>query len=204
MTAASDDSTAASPASDPRLSRLRAMIAEKSVLRGQFRLASGGESGLFFDMKQTLLLPEGLSLVGSLMLEKVLASRATAVGGLVLGACPIVGAIAQASYAMSADTGPAGGGREIAAFYVRKEPKKTGTRELIEGHNIAGHAAVMMIEDVTTKGGSVIRAIEAVRRETPCEVLGVLTVVDREQGARAALAELGLPLDALFTISEFG
>ena len=188
------------PASDPRLSRLRAMIAEKSVLRGQFRLASGGESGLFFDMKQTLLLPEGLSLVGSLMLEKVLASRATAVGGLVLGACPIVGAIAQASYAASVS----GGGREIAAFYVRKEPKNTGTRELIEGHDIAGHTAVMMIEDVTTKGGSVIRAIEAVQRETPCEVLGVLTVVDREQGARAALAEIGLPLDALFTMSEFG
>ena len=187
------------PAADPRLSRLRAMIAEKSVLRGQFRLASGGESGLFFDMKQTLLLPEGLSLVGSLMLERVLASRATAVGGLVLGACPIVGAIAQASYAMSA----AGGGREIAAFYVRKEPKNTGTRELIEGHDIAGHEAVYMIEDVTTRGGSVIKAIEAVRRETPCEVLGVLTVVDREQGARAALAEIGLPLDALFTMSEF-
>ncbi len=188
-----------SPAPDPRLSRLRAMIAEKSVLRGEFRLASGGESGLFFDMKQTLLLPEGLSLVGSLMLERVLASRATAVGGLVLGACPIVGAIAQASYAASA----AGGGREIAAFYVRKEPKNTGTRELIEGHDIAGHEAVYMIEDVTTRGGSVIRAIEAVQRETPCEVLGVLTVVDREQGARAALAEIGLPLDALFTMSEF-
>ncbi len=197
MTAASED---LSPASDPRLSRLRAMIAEKSVLRGQFRLASGGESGLFFDMKQTLLLPEGLSLVGSLMLERVLASRATAVGGLVLGACPIVGAIAQASYANSAS----GLGREVAAFYVRKEPKNTGTRELIEGHDIAGHAAVYMIEDVTTKGGSVIKAIEAVQRETPCEVLGVLTVVDREQGARAALAELGLPLDALFTMSEFG
>ena len=194
MTTASEN-----PAPDPRLSRLRAMIAEKSVLRGEFRLASGGESGLFFDMKQTLLLPEGLSLVGSLMLEKVLESRATAVGGLVLGACPIVGAIAQASYTMSA----AGGGREIAAFYVRKEPKNTGTRELIEGHDIAGHAAVYMIEDVTTKGGSVIRAIEAVRRETPCAVLGVLTVVDREQGARAALAEIGLPLDALFTMSEF-
>ncbi len=188
-----------SPAPDPRLSRLRAMIAEKSVLRGQFRLASGGESGLFFDMKQTLLLPEGLSLVGSLMLERVLASRATAVGGLVLGACPIVGAIAQASYAVSA----AGGGREIAAFYVRKEPKNTGTRELIEGHDIAGHEAVYMIEDVTTKGGSVIKAIEAVQHETHCEVLGVLTVVDREQGARAALAEIGLPLDALFTMSEF-
>ncbi|MDE0717044.1 MAG: orotate phosphoribosyltransferase [Rhodospirillaceae bacterium] len=184
---------------DPRLSRLRAMIAAKSVLRGQFRLASGGESGLFFDMKQTLLLAEGLSLVGSLMLEKVLASQATAVGGLVLGACPIVGAIAQASYAASAS----GGGREIAAFYVRKEPKNTGTRELIEGHDIAGHKAVMMIEDVTTRGGSVIKAIEAVQRETQCEVLGVLTVVDREQGARAALAELGLPLDALFTMSEF-
>lgn len=196
MTAASEESTSTP---DPRLSRLRAMIAEKSVLRGQFRLASGGESGLFFDMKQTLLLPEGLSLVGSLMLERVLASRATAVGGLVLGACPIVGAIAQASYAASA----AGGGREVAAFYVRKEPKNTGTRELIEGHDIAGHKAVMMIEDVTTKGGSVIRAIEAVQRETQCEVLGVLTVVDREQGARAALAELGLPLDALFTMSEF-
>ncbi len=190
MSAAADTSDAP----DPRRARLRAMIAEKSVLRGQFRLASGGESGLFFDMKQTLLLPEGLALVGSLMLEKVLASRATAVGGLVLGACPIVGAIAQASH---------GADRGIAAFYVRKEPKDTGTRELIEGHNIAGHKAVMMVEDVTTRGGSVIRAIEAVRRETPCEVLGVLTVVDREQGARQALAGLGLPLDALFAMRDF-
>ena len=67
---------------------------------------------------------------------------------------------------MSAHNGPGGGGREIAAFYVRKEPKNTGTRELIEGHDIAGHQAVMMIEDVTTKGGSVIKAIEAVQRET--------------------------------------
>jgi len=174
--------------------RLREMIAEKSVLKGEFKLAAGGDSTIFFDMKQTLLLPEGLALVGNLMLEKVLESEATAVGGLELGACPIVGAIAQASY---------GGPREIAAFYVRKQPKKTGTQEHIEGYRVGDHKAVYMVEDVSTTGSSVIKAIESVKRETNCEILGVITVVDRQQGAVEALAKIGLPLHALYTMSEF-
>ncbi len=180
--------------SDARRARLRDMIADKSILRGHFKLAAGGNSDIFFDMKQTLLLPEGLTLVGSLMLEMILGSEATAVGGLELGACPIVGAIAQASY---------GGPREIAAFYVRKQPKKTGTKEHIEGYRVGDHKAVYMVEDVSTTGSSVIKSVEAVKRETDCTVAGVLTVVDRQQGAVEALANIGLRLTALFSKDDF-
>lgn len=188
-------SNAASVSSDdPRHARLRQMIAEFSILEGDYKLASGGSSSVFFDMKRTLLQPQGLALAGSLMLDHVAGTEATAVGGLVLGACPIVGAIAMAS---------AGTAHEVAAFYVRKEAKNTGTQTLIEGYDISRHKAVYMVEDVTTSGGSVIKAIDIVRRETNCDVLGVLTVVDRQQGAAEALEARGLPLISLYRMDEF-
>ncbi|MCW5774413.1 MAG: orotate phosphoribosyltransferase, partial [Rhodospirillaceae bacterium] len=153
--------------------RLKALIATQAVLTGgDFKLASGGQSSVFFDMKMTLLDPEGLNLVADLMLETLAGERFDALGGLVLGACPIVDAVVVKAW-------PA---RRITGFYVRKEPKARGTNKMIEGPLQPG-AACVMVEDVTTQGSSVLKAV-AEARAIGCSVATVVTCVDRQQGAR--------------------
>jgi orotate phosphoribosyltransferase len=178
---------------DPvKRSRLQALIREKSVLTGgDFKLASGGQSSVFFDMKMTLLDPEGLNLVADLMLELIAGEPADAVGGLVLGACPIVDAMTLKAY-------PA---RRLTGFYVRKEPKARGTNKMIEGPLAAG-ARCIMVEDVTTQGSSVLKAVVEARA-LGCAVGTVLTCVDRQQGASDRLAAEGIALKPLFTMDEF-
>jgi orotate phosphoribosyltransferase len=178
---------------DPaKRARLKALIAAKSVLTGgDYKLASGGQSTVFFDMKMTLLDPEGLNLTADLMLQLIEGEPVAAVGGLVLGACPIVDAIVLKAYP----------GRRITGFYVRKEPKARGTNKMIEGPLAPGTSCVM-VEDVTTQGNSVLKAI-AEARAIGCTVGSVLTCIDRQQGAVAALAREGIVLKPLFTMDEF-
>lgn len=178
---------------DPaKRARLKTLIASQAVLTGgDFKLASGGRSGVFFDMKMTLLDPEGLNLVADLMLQVIAGEKVDAVGGLVLGACPIVDALVVKGY-------PA---RRLIGFYVRKEPKERGTNKLIEGPLRPGMACAM-VEDVTTEGRSVLKAI-AEARAYGCTVATVLTCVDRQQGARDRLAAEGITLRPLFTMDEF-
>src|SRR5262245_37153674 len=161
------------PRLDPKKrARLKELIGAKSVLTGgDFKLASGGQSSVFFDMKMTLLDPEGINLVADLMLQMLAKDRFDAIGGLVLGACPIVDAITLKAY-------PA---RRITGFYVRKEPKERGTNKMIEGPLARGTSCVM-VEDVTTQGSSVLKAIVEARA-LGCTVGTVVTCVDRQQGA---------------------
>jgi orotate phosphoribosyltransferase len=174
--------------------RLRDIIREKSyITEGDFKLASGVSSNFFFDLKVTLLDPEGASLTADLILERLQGLNVTAIGGLVIGACPIASAVCVRSHAA---------GTPIQAFYVRKEPKKRGTQKMIEGAPLKKGDRVVMVEDVTTTGGSVMQAIQEVRG-LGCEIVKLVTVVDREQGAREALAKEGLTLDALFTRRDF-
>jgi len=178
---------------DGARARLRDLIAERSVLEGgDFKLASGGQSSVFFDMKMTLLTPDGLDLVGALVFEAIKDDTVAAIGGLVLGACPIVDAVCLKSGAA---------GQPVNAFYVRKEPKDHGTDKLIEGPLTAG-ARVAVVEDVTTKGNSALKAATAARKEG-CEVVRVVTIVDRLEGARANLEANGLELTSLFTRDDF-
>jgi len=173
--------------------KLRDLIAERSVLKGgDFKLASGGQSSVFFDMKMTLLTPDGLDLVGAQVFEAIAGDGVAAIGGLVLGACPIVDAVCLKSGAA---------GQPINAFYVRKEPKDHGTDKLIEGP-LAPGSRVAVVEDVTTKGNSALKAAQAARAEG-CEVVRVVTIVDRLEGARANLEGNGLALTALFTRDDF-
>lgn len=181
------------PTAGPKArARLRDLIAERSLTRGQFKLASGGESNIFFDMKTTLLDPEGASLAGDLILDMIEDVEPQAIGGLVLGACPVVTAVCVKS---------AERGRPIPGFYVRKEPKGRGTNKLIEG-NLEPGWRVVVVEDVTTEGNSALRAVRAVRDEG-CAVAKVVTVVDRLQGARENLEKEGLELAPLFTRDDF-
>jgi orotate phosphoribosyltransferase len=169
------------------------LLAARSARRGNFTLASGRQSSLYIDARLTTMTPDGQRLIGRLGLEAIRAASwpAGAVGGLTLGADPIAYAICHSS----ADTE-----QPLRAFTVRKEPKGHGTGKQVEGPLVSGDR-VVIVEDVITTGGSATRAVEAVQREGAI-VLGVLALVDREEGGREQLESLGLRVHALTTASQ--
>jgi len=169
------------------------LLATRSARRGTFTLASGRPSSLYIDARLTTMTPDGQRLIGRLGLQAIrdAAWAPDAVGGLTLGADPIAYAICHSS----ADTE-----RPIRAFTVRKEPKAHGTGKQVEGPLASGDR-VVIIEDVITTGASAAKAVEAVRREGAVPV-GVLAVVDRQEGGREQLESLGLPVRALTTAEE--
>ncbi len=169
------------------------MLAERSARRGDFVLASGRRSSLYIDARLTTMSPDGLALIGHLGLDAVRQHfpGADAIGGLTLGADPVSYAIARES---------AGSSKPLRAFTVRKETKAHGTGRLIEGPYMAGDG-VVVIEDVITTGGSALRAVEALRA-AGADILGVLAVVDREEGGREALEAAGHTVVALAHASD--
>jgi orotate phosphoribosyltransferase len=177
---------------DSRL-RLLDLLAARSARRGSFTLASGKQSDLYIDCRLTTMHPEGLSLIGPLGLQALADNgwRADSVGGLTLGADPVSYAIAYASQLA---------GTPVRAFTVRKEAKSHGTGKVIEGAFVSSDR-VVVIEDVITTGGSALRAVESVRA-AGATVLGVLAVVDREEGGREAIEKAGLKVAALARASE--
>ena len=180
--------------------RLRAIIREKSYRSGRIvRLTSGKTSDFYVNLKPTMMDPEGAALLAKLVLAEARVVGAELVGGLEMGAVPIVSAVAAESYRS------ANGGGRVGGFFVRKKPKEHGVKALIEGleesHGLEGRR-VMIVEDVTTTGGSILQAVEAARA-AGAEIAGVLTIVDREEGAGEAVAGHGLELKRLFTASDF-
>jgi orotate phosphoribosyltransferase len=175
--------------------RLRQLLLERSVRHGDFLLASGQRSSYYIDCRPTTMSAEGQVLIGRLARDAIRAAgwSPTAVGGLTMGADPVAYAIAAASWT----SGPA-----IDAFSVRKDAKEHGTGRPIEG-NFRPGSQVVVIEDVITSGGSARRAIEAIKAAGG-QVLGVLAVVDREQGGREALQAGGLAVVSLTTASLLG
>jgi orotate phosphoribosyltransferase len=174
-------------------SRLVTLLASRSTKRGQFTLASGKTSTIYIDARLTTMSPEGLSLIGSLGLAALRTAgwQIDAVGGLTLGADPISYAISYAS---------ASSDRPLKAFTVRKEMKTHGTGKLIEGPFISGDR-VAIVEDVITTGGSALRAIEVVRKERGI-VVGVLALVDREEGGREAIEAGAVEVISMVRASE--
>jgi orotate phosphoribosyltransferase len=172
---------------------LVALLAERSAKRGQFTLASGKQSKYYIDARLTTMSPKGLSVIGPLALFSLRQSgwEIDAVGGLTLGADPISYAISYAS---------ADSDRPLRAFTVRKEAKSHGTGKTIEGPFKEGDR-VAVIEDVITTGGSALRAIEAVRAANGT-VVGVLALVDREEGGRQAIEAAGVPVISLVSASQ--
>lgn len=177
----------------PSRLRLIEMLATRSARRGTFTLASGKLSSFYIDARLTTMSPEGLSAIGPVGLS-MLRERgwdADSVGGLTLGADPVSYAI---SYASASDSRP------IRAFTVRKEAKGHGTGKLIEGP-FAASDRVVVIEDVITTGGSALRAIETLQ-SAGARILGVLAVVDREEGGREAIEATGIPVASIARVSE--
>lgn len=173
--------------------RLIELLATRSARRGSFTLASGRQSDLYIDCRPTTMHPEGLSLIGPLGLATITQAGwlPDAVGGLTLGADPVSYAIAYASQLA---------GSPLRAFTVRKEAKAHGTGKLVEGAFDAGDR-VVVIEDVITTGGSALRAATAIA-EAGGTVVGVLAVVDREEGGREAIERAGHAVRTLVTARE--
>ncbi|WP_316227027.1 orotate phosphoribosyltransferase [Bradyrhizobium sp. SZCCHNS3052] len=176
--------------------RLLEIIRRRSFGRGEVTLASGRKSGFYFNLKPTMMDPEGATLLAELTYEALKDEGFDYIGGLEMGAVPLAGAIAQISWIK---------GHPIAAFFVRKKPKEHGARLAIEGltrdETLAGKR-IVVVEDVTTTGGSAMKAVETLR-EAGAEVALVFTMVDREEGAAETFAQAGLPFRALYKAHEF-
>ena len=176
--------------------RLTEIIRKRSFGRGEVTLASGRKSDFYFNLKPTMLDPEGSALLAEVTLEALKDDKLDYVGGLEMGAVPLAGAIAQLSWLK---------GHPIAAFFVRKKPKEHGARLAVEGlakgESLQGKR-VVIVEDVTTTGGSALKAVEAVRDAGGVIAL-VLTVVDREEGATEAFGDAGLEFRSLYKAAEF-
>lgn len=174
------------------------LLATRSAKKGQFTLSSGAKSELYIDARITTMSPEGLSLIGPLGLREIESDwKPDSVGGLTLGADPISYAISYASALQAANTN---GSTPIRAFTVRKEVKQHGTGRQIEGPFEATDR-VVVIEDVITTGGSSIKAINAIKA-AGATVVGLLALVDREEGGRQAIEATGVEVRALVTASE--
>jgi orotate phosphoribosyltransferase len=171
---------------------LHDLLADRAFTFGDFVLTSGRRSDFYFNGKQVTLEGRGLHLVSRLILERCRELRIDAIGGLTLGADPIVGGVA----ALSGEANP------LRAFIVRKQSKEHGTAALIEGPPLRPADRVMVVDDVITTGGSLLQAVDAIR-DLQVEVVEALAVVDRQEGGREAIEARGLHVHALFVRSEF-
>lgn len=168
-------------------------IRNLAVIWGKVTLASGREADYYVDLRRVTLDGAAAPLVGSVMRELVADWDFEAVGGLTLGADPV-------AVAMLHDA--AGSGRRLDAFVVRKESKAHGLQRRIEGTEVAGRR-VLVVEDTSTTGGSVMTAVEAVR-EAGGEIVGVAVIVDRDTGAREKIEAAGLPYRYAVGLSDLG
>lgn len=168
------------------------LLAQKSFRLGQFKLSSGGSSDYYIDCRTTTLNARGAQLTGQVFLEEMQARNwaPAAIGGLTMGADPIVVAVAVVS-------------GNIDGFLVRKAEKQHGTGQRIEGFCMKG-AKVVIVDDVCTTGGSTVQAIEAARA-FGFEVVGVMCLVEREEAKGRANVEKaagGAPFVSIFTARD--
>lgn len=179
--------------SDPNWRKLHDFIDKESLIFGDFTLASGRNSKYLFRLSQTTMSGEAMSIVCGAILDLMKRLNIRTIGGLEIGAVPIAAAVSLAGFTK---------GYPVDAFYVRKVRKEHGARQLIEGHLKKGAEAIV-VDDVTTGGGSVIKAIQGARADFDCKIRYALSIVDREQGATEALAEQGVTLLSFFKGSDF-
>jgi len=172
--------------------KLLTIIRRQSLLQNRdFRLASGGSSNFFFDMKRTMFHPEGASLVTDLLFDALKEEDFDYIGGLETGAIPIVAALCVRSWPE----------KPIRGFFVRKEVKGHGTDQRVDGLLERG-SKVILVEDVTTTGGSAMQAVNEAQ-QYECAILKVISVVDRLEGAEENFRAAGIKFEALFTWRDF-
>tara|TARA_Y100000356_G_C11172000_1_gene241864 strand:+ start:56 stop:607 length:552 start_codon:yes stop_codon:yes gene_type:complete len=175
--------------------RLLTLLKENAYKKGEFNLSSGKTSQHYFNCKPVILSGEGLVLAGTLLLDLV-EEDSVGVGGLTLGADPLVSAVALTSW-LDFDRRT-----KLNAFIVRKQAKGHGTGAWIEGPLPLKGSKITVLEDVTTTGGSSIKAVEKIR-EAGYVVERVITIIERGEGAEDAMKDAGLELHSLFTLKDF-
>jgi orotate phosphoribosyltransferase len=175
--------------------QLLELLRARAFERKRVVLASGRESDFFIDCKQAVLTAEGHALSGEAMLDALVAlGPCVAVAGVELGGCPLASAVALTSFQR---------GAPLDAVYVRKDAKDHGSRRELEGNTrLPSGARIALLEDVVTTGGSTLKAA-AKLRAAGYDVAGVVALVDRDVGGRAAIEADGLKLVAVFTRDDF-
>lgn len=174
--------------------RIREIASEVgALLQGEFTLTSGKKSNYYFDGKRITLSPEGAYWVGKAVFDELTRIGVDAIGGLAIGAYPIVTAVALVSHLQ---------GKPIPSFIVREVPKEHGTKRQIEGHLKEG-SRVAIVDDVITTGGSVSKAIEAVEAVN-CKVVKVIVLVDRHEGGSDKLKKEGYDFTAILHLWPSG
>lgn len=170
------------------------IIKRLSFRKGDFVLASGQRSNYYVDCRLTTLDGRGAYLIGHLLYDLLEDLHVDAVGGMTLGADPIISSVIYRSAEV---------GRPLSGFIVRKEAKGHGAGRQIEGH-IAPWMRVVLVEDVITTGGSTLRAIEAIQKAYPTvQIVQVLSLIDRNAGGKEAFTRLQIPFRALYDVQEF-
>ncbi len=181
---------------DAERETLRALIRDRSFKTGQFTLASGRTSTLYFNLKPTMMHARGAELAARGMLDLAREVDAEYVGGLEMGAVPLIGSMIALASA---------GRQALDAFFVRKKPKDHGTQEVVEGlapgESLAGRRA-LLIDDVATTAGSTLIAVQAARA-AGAVVTHAAVIVDRQEGGTELLAEHGVTLLSLFRACDF-
>ncbi|MGH7017788.1 MAG: orotate phosphoribosyltransferase [Caulobacteraceae bacterium] len=183
-------------AAEESKSELFEIVRRRSVRSGDFKLASGIRTNLYFDLKATIMNPQGGALIARAFLNEAYDLGVDFVGGLALGAVPTLGAMAAISQLE---------GRPVGTFFVRQKPKEHGTRALVEGlspDESLNQRRALVVDDVATKGGSIMEAIIAAR-QAGAIVNSAMVIVDREKGAEERLREEGVRLFSLFRESDF-
>lgn len=184
----------------PEWERLVEMVRELAFLDGgsddAFTLASGRSSRWFFDMKPVMMHTESAKLLSTLFNHRLDDLDPVFVGGLELGAVPLTAIVITGSES-----------DKRKGFMVRKSPKGRGGRKTdnppgIEGASIAEGGNVVILEDVTTTGGSSIKAVERIHENTSCNVIAVISILDREEGGVEAFAEAGIPFESILSRSD--
>ena len=178
---------------------LRTLLATRTLKRGDFLLVSGKRSRIYFNMKATMMTPEGAAQCARGLLSVLDGLNADYVAGLEMGAVPLLGGIAALSWDV---------GRPIGAVFVRKAAKAHGTSLMVDGLDDSGGESlqgkhVLLIDDVATSGGSILKAAEQIEAAGGI-MKDAIVILDREQGADANLKERGITLHALFTATDLG
>ena len=170
------------------------LLNNDALKRGKFVLSSGKESSYYLDGRVITLTPQGAYLVASIILDMISSQNLDAIGGPTLGADPIVGALAALSYINN---------QPIKTFIVRAQAKTHGTGRQVEGPALKKGDRVILVDDVATTGKAITEAKQALDK-IGVIVQGAIVIVDRNEGAAENLAQVGLKLESIFKITDFG
>ena len=173
--------------------KLLALLKKDAFVRKRIRLSSGKISNYYIDVRRVSLSAQGLYLISHMIWRHIKDAKINAIGGPTLGADPIVSGLLYLAAKKN---------KKLKGFLIRKAPKKHGRQKMIEGQTLKAGDKVILFDDVATSGSSIIKSIEVLKKEK-IKVVGAITVIDREEGARENLAKKNCPLIALFAKRDF-